>query len=60
MARRDRIIMMKRETPKVVTQLNGRTFVARYRHVTRAHLPGNIRLRCPYRQKAAPRGRRHR
>ena len=51
--------MMKRETPKVVTQLNGRTFVARYRRVTRAHLPGNTRLRCPYRQKAAPRGRRH-
>ena len=47
--------MMKREMPKVVTQLNGRTFVARYRHVTRAHLP-----RCPYRQKAAPRDRHHR
>ena len=60
MARRDRIIMMKREMPKVVTQLNGRTFVARYRHVTRAHLPRNIRLRCPYRQKAAPRDRHHR
>ena len=56
-ARRDRIIMMKRDTPKRVTLPNGRTFIARYERVTRNHLPANIRLRQPYRQRAAPRGR---
>ena len=35
--------MMKRETPKRVTQPNGRTFVVKYKHVTLAHLPANIR-----------------
>ena len=43
MTRTDRIIMMKRETPKRVTQPNGRTFVVKYKHVTLAHLPANIR-----------------
>ena len=43
MTRTDRIIMMKRETPKRVTQPNGRTFVVKYKRVTRAHLPANIR-----------------
>ena len=37
---------------------NGRIFVARYKRVTRAHLPGNIRLRRPHPQRAAPQGRR--
>ena len=41
------IIMIKKETPKRVTLPDGRTFVARYRGVTRAHLPANIRLRHP-------------
>ena len=49
--------MMKRETPKRVTLLDSRTFVARYRCVTRTHLTANIRLRYPYRQRAAPRGK---
>ena len=44
---RDRIIIIKKETPKRVTLPDGRTFVARYRGVTRAHLPANIRLRHP-------------
>ena len=43
MTRTDRIIMMKRETPKRVTQTNGRTFVVKQECVTRAHLPANIR-----------------
>ena len=43
MTRTDRIIMMKRETPKRVTQPNDRTFVVKYKRVTRAHLPANIR-----------------
>ena len=51
---------MKRETPKKVTLPNGRTFVARYERVTRDHLPANIRLERPYKQRAAPRGRRRR
>ena len=45
---------MKRETPTKVTLPNGRTFVVR---VTRDHLPANIRLERPYKQRAAPRGR---
>ena len=52
--------MMKRDTPKRVTLPNGRTFVARYEHVTRSHLAVNVRLRQPYRQRAVPRGRRRR
>ena len=51
--------MMNRKTPKRVTLPNGRTFVARYECVTRYHLPANMRLRRPYKQRAAPRGRRH-
>ena len=51
--------MMKRATPKSVTiPNNGRTFVTRYERVTRNHLPANIRLRRPYKQRAAPRGKR--
>ena len=45
MARRDRIMMMKRETPKRVTLPNGRNFVERYKHVTCAYLPANICIR---------------
>ena len=48
--------MMKRETPKRVTLPNGRTFVARYECVTCNHLPANILLRRPYKQRAAPCG----
>ena len=48
----------KKKSPKRVTLPDGRTFVARYRCVTRAHLPANLCLRHPYRQRAAPRGRR--
>ena len=60
MARRDRIVMVKRQNPKRVTLPNGRTFYARYKRATRADLPANVRLERPYRQRAAPRGRRRR
>ena len=51
---------MKRETLKRVTLPNGRTSVARYKRITRVHLPVNIRLKRPYKQRAVPRGRRRR
>ena len=61
MTRRDRKKntqgVMKKETPKGLSLPNGGTFFARYKRVTRAHLPVNIHLRGPYKQGAAPRGR---
>ena len=58
--RRNRIIMIKRQTPKRVTLPNGRTFYAKYKRTTRDALPANVHLRRPYKQRAAPRGRRRR
>ena len=55
---RDRIIMIKRATPKRVTLPNGRTFLARYKHATRDDLPPNISLPRIYKERAAPKGRR--
>ena len=49
--------MMKRETTKRVTLPNSRTFVARYTRVTRDHLPANMHLERPYKQRVAPRGK---
>ena len=49
MTRRDRIIMVKRQSPNRVTLPNGRTFYARYKQATRADLPANVRLERPYR-----------
>ena len=60
MARRDRIIMLRRQNPKRVTLPNGRTFFATYRRATCTELPANVRLERPYRWRAAPRGRRRR
>ena len=57
MTKRDRMIMMKRERPKRVTLPNGRTFIARYQCATRAHLPANVCLARPYKERAAPKGR---
>ena len=56
MARKDRIVMVKRDMPKLVTLPNGRTFYARYKRTRRENLPANIRLERVYRQQAAPRG----
>ena len=58
MARRDRIVMVKRQNPKRVTLPNGRTFLARYRRATHRELLANVHLERPYKQRAAPRGRR--
>ena len=52
--------MEKLNVPKRVTLPNGRTFVARYKRISRDDLPLNIRMRREYRQRAAPRGRRRR
>ena len=57
MARRDRIVMVKRQTPIKVTLPNGRTFYARYKWATHADLPANVCLEQPYKQRAAPKGR---
>ena len=58
--RQNRIITVKRQTPKRVTLPNGRTFYAKYNRTTRAELPANVHLQRPYKQRAAPRGRRRR
>ena len=52
--------MMKINVPKRVTLPNGRTFVARYKRISRGELPPNIVMRRTYEQRAAPRGRRRR
>ena len=59
MARRDRIVMVKQQTPKKVTLSNSRTFCTRYKRGTRANLPANVRLEQPYEQRAVPKGRLH-
>ena len=60
MAPRDRIIMIKRTTPKRVTLPNGRTFFARYRRATRNDLPANVTFPRVYKERAAPKGKRRR
>ena len=50
--------MVKRDVPKRVTLPNGKTFLALYKWTTRAHLPCNIHLARPYKQRAAPKGKR--
>ena len=57
---RNRIIMIKRATPKRVTLPDGRTFLVRYRRATRDDLPPNINLPRVYKQRAAPKGKRRR
>ena len=58
MARRDRIVMVKQQTPKKVTLPNGRTFYAKYKRATGPDLPANVRLERLYKQRATPKGRR--
>ena len=57
---RDNIVLIKRENPKRVQLPNGRVFYAKYKRVGRAALPGNVRIRRKYKQRAAPGGRRRR
>ena len=60
MRRKNNYVMRKLDVPKRVTLPNGRTFIARYKRVSRSQLPANVILRRTYRQRAAPRGRRRR
>ena len=60
MRRKRNDAMEKLNVPKRVTLPNGRTFLARYKRISRDDLPLNIRMRRTYRQRAAPRGRRRR
>ena len=60
MRRKRNYAMEKLNLPKRVTLPYGRTFVARYKRISRDDLPLNIRMRRTYRQRAAPRGRRRR
>ena len=60
MAPRNRIIMIKRATPKRVTLPNGRTFLARYRRATRDDLPPNVTFPRVYKERAAPKCKRRR
>ena len=50
--------MVKRDVPKRVTLPNGRTFLARYKRTTRAHLTANIHLARSYKERAAPKGKK--
>ena len=52
--------MVKRQKPKRVTLPNSRTFLVRYRRAARTELQANARLKRPYKQRAAPKGRRRR
>ena len=47
--RRNNIVLVKRDTPKKVTLPNGRTFLAKYRRVTRQYLPDGITIARTYR-----------
>ena len=52
--------MVKLNVPKRVTLQNGRTFVARYKRISRDQLPPNIVMRRTYRQRTTSRGCRRR
>ena len=41
---KDKIVLRKRATPKVVNLPNGNTFVARYERISSKQLPRNIRV----------------
>ena len=48
--------MVKLNVSKRVTLQNGRTFVARYKRISRDQLPPNIVMRRTYRQRTVSRG----
>ena len=60
MRRKNNYVIQKLDVPKRVTLSNGRTFIGRYKRVSRSQLPENVILRRIYRKRAAPRGRRRR
>ena len=60
MRRKRNYAMMKLNVPKRVVLPNGRTFVARYKRISRVGLPPNIVIHRTYRQRGAPIGCRRR
>ena len=60
MRRKKNYAMVKCNVPKRVTLPNGRTFVARYKRISRDQLLPNVVVRRTYTQRAAPRDRRRR
>ena len=60
MRRKKNYAMVKLATPKRVTLINGRTFVARYKRIKRSELPPNIVMRRTERDRAAVGRRRKR
>ena len=50
---RNNIVLVKRDTSKRVTLPNGRTFLAKYRTVTRQYLPGGTTIARTYRGQPA-------
>ena len=42
---KEKIVLKKRSTPKIVTLPNGTTFTARYERISRKQLPSNIRVK---------------
>ena len=60
MRRKKNYAMIKLNVPKRVTLPNGRTFVPRYKRISRGELPANIVMRRTYIQSATPTVRRRR
>ena len=54
---REKMILRKRATPKIVTLPDGRTFTAQYERISRKNLPSNIRVKSV--QTIGPRNRNH-
>ena len=54
MRRKKNYAMIKLNVPKRVTLPNGRTFVPRYKRISRGELPANIVMRRTYIQSATP------
>ena len=42
---REKIVLRRRTTPKVITLPNGTAFTARYQRISRKHLPINIHVK---------------
>ena len=56
MRRKRNYVMMKLNVPKRVVLPNGRTFVARYKQISRAELPPNIVIGKELRQEVVDEG----
>ena len=60
MARRNRILIVKGDFPKIVTLPNDRTFLALYKQTNGAHFPANIHLAKVCKQLAVLKRKRRR